>query len=73
MEAANIAGKYVANAINNTSPKPTIRPRPLLFSPFRAIDSIAYNNNFPNIGPILFIIIVIYVIYIILKILRIIN
>lgn len=48
MEAACIAGKKVANAIDSKSPEPTIRARPLLFAPFRAIDTIFWQMGLPN-------------------------
>ena len=64
MEAANIAGKHVANAINSDIMKPTIRDRPILFSTFRMLDDIFYNLNLPNLN--LFIVIFIVVIFIIL-------
>jgi hypothetical protein len=61
-EAAAIAGKYVANAIAGTQP-PVLRDRPIIFSPFRKIDSIMKHHGFPNIGPSLIIIMIIVVIY----------
>lgn len=67
MEAANIAGKKVANDINNDIVKPTIRNRPILFKIFRDIDNIFYNFGLPNINISLLLIIIIVIIYILIK------
>jgi hypothetical protein len=48
MEAACIAGKRVAHAIDERSPDATIRPRPLILVPFRTIDSIFWRLGLPN-------------------------
>lgn len=60
-EAANIAGKYVASSISN-SPKPTMVPRPVLLSPFRAADSVFYKLGLPNWSPWFFLILIILLI-----------
>lgn len=62
MEAACIAGKRVAHAIDPSSPDATIRPRPLIFVPFRTIDTVFWKAGLPN--PILLVVIVlIYILY----------
>lgn len=56
MEAAAIAGKKVGDAILSRSTGTRvyndqyILDRPLLFKPFRAIDSISYKNGGPNVS-----------------------
>ncbi len=67
MEAANIAGKRVANDINNNVLKPTIRERPTIFKIFRQIDQIFYNIGLPNINIPLIVLIIIVIIYILIK------
>lgn len=57
MEAACIAGKRVSHAIDNSLPDANIRPRPLIFMPFRTIDSIFWKAGLPN--PILLVMVVI--------------
>lgn len=64
MEAACIAGKRVANAINNHTPKPQMIPRPSLFSPFRYIDQIAYNYQLPNLSILLIVLLLVFIIII---------
>jgi len=48
MEAACIAGKKVSNSITNGKTSTgTIRRRPILFAPFRALDYVAHSMGFP--------------------------
>lgn len=69
MEAACIAGKKVANEINNNKNQNNlILERPLIFKPFREIDNYMYNLYLPNIGPFLLLIIVILVFAVIFNI-----
>lgn len=50
MEAACIAGKTVANAVDGErTPMPTLRGRPGFLAPFRAIDSVCYSLGLPNV------------------------
>ena len=49
MEAAVIAGKRVANAIDFRSPSPTIRDRPEMFRVLRNIDGVLYSLGLPNV------------------------
>jgi len=70
MEAASIAGKYVAHAISEidrfniriTAPLPVMVDRPMLLVPFRALDSISYKLGLPNISILIIIVIVIIII-----------
>lgn len=69
MEAAAIAGRYVASAISGQNMGPVIVPRPALMAPFRAIDNVFYKMGLPNIGPLLIaaivmIIIIFFIIFI---------
>lgn len=53
MEAACIAGKYVANDINSQQcEKPIMEPRPSIFKLFRALDKLMFHLQLPNIGPL---------------------
>lgn len=68
MEAAVIAGKRVANDIDSRSPTPTIRARPAITSPFRALDQVLYSVGLPNvIITILIVVIIVMLIYLIYK------
>lgn len=68
MEAAVIAGKRVANAIDSRAPVPTIRERPMITSPFRVADKVLYSMGLPNIiTSILLFIIVMMLVYLIYK------
>lgn len=51
MESAVIAGKAVAHEIIDYSDKPTYRPRPLILAPLRAMDTVYYKLNLPNLTP----------------------
>jgi len=74
MEAAAIAGRYVASAISGQNMGPVIVPRPALFAPFRAIDDVFYKMGLPNIGPLLiFIILMIIIIFVVIAIKKIIH
>jgi uncharacterized protein with NAD-binding domain and iron-sulfur cluster len=68
MEAACIAGKRVADDILKqyklpSQSTPIILNRPLLFAPFRMIDTVAYAVNLPNINLLLIVMIVVFVLY----------
>src|SRR5690606_1633151 len=58
MESACRVGKGVAHDINSILPNSSIIHRPPLFSIFRSIDDVMYQNNLPNIGPVLIILII---------------
>lgn len=65
MEAAAIAGKFVANHITNKSPGPYLQKRPGLFAPFRMIDTVSYNIGLPNLSFLIILLIVIVIIWLI--------
>lgn len=65
MEAAAIAGKYVASAISKQNMGPVMVSRPKMLEPFREIDKISYKLGLPNMGPFLLLLIVIVIIIII--------
>jgi hypothetical protein len=54
MEAACISGLNTANLIDNQVEPPYMVPRPRLFEPARKFDQFCYDNNLPNISPVLF-------------------
>nr|QBK86232.1 MAG: flavin-containing amine oxidase [Marseillevirus LCMAC102] len=61
MEAACIAGKRVANSISlGESQSPSIRQRPKLFAPIRALDAVSYKIGLPFWLVIVVLIVVIY-------------
>lgn len=67
MEAAAIAGLHVANLISNSSKKPFILSRPMLFYPARKIDELCYYLNLPNLSILIIIIILVLFIFLICK------
>uniref|UniRef100_A0A6C0C9A0 Amine oxidase domain-containing protein n=1 Tax=viral metagenome TaxID=1070528 RepID=A0A6C0C9A0_9ZZZZ len=51
-DAAASSGKSVAYAIHGPElEQATVRRRPIIFAPFRAIDEVMFSNNLPNINP----------------------
>ena len=63
MEAACIAGKYVANAIDARSEQPIMINRPWLFALFRLIDKVCYWLGLPNLNLVLLFIIILSLIF----------
>ena len=59
MEAACIAGKNVANAIDTRSPTSIMIKRPKLFEGFRSVDNALYNNKLPGVLPTLSVVVLI--------------
>lgn len=67
MEAACIAGKHVANAIDPRSPPPVIQARPELLRPLRALDHICYSLGLPNVIITLLAVCFVIILYICLR------
>lgn len=67
MESACVSGIYAANLIDNRVCKPIVVSRPLLFAPFRFLDSILYYFELPNILPVLIVLMIIGILFVGIK------